>query len=138
MGLMNDCRFGGRITKDPELKKSSGGKEYVSFSLAVQKEYKDSKGEYGVDFLDFVAWSFSAKFIAKYIKKGEMLLVQSEASTNIYEKDGKQLKGHSYVVSRVQKISGGNQSDSQEPTKEVVKSIKKTAKKNASEDEMPF
>lgn len=86
---MNSVCLVGRLTADPNSYSSQNGKNIAKFSLAVQRNYKDKNGECGVDFINCVAYGYTANYILKYIKKGYMLSINGEIQTNRYEaKDG--------------------------------------------------
>lgn len=82
---MNKVILMGRMTKEPELKTTQGGTSVASFSLAVQKRFKDANGEYGVDFLDCVAWKTTAEFIHKFFRKGQQIGVVGSIQTRTYQ-----------------------------------------------------
>lgn len=75
---MNTVILLGRLTKDPELKTTQGGKSVVSFSLAVDG-YKET------EFIDCVAWNALAENLAKYKKKGEQIALTGRITTRSYE-----------------------------------------------------
>lgn len=85
---MNNVVLTGRITKDPELRKTNDGTSVVSFSLAVPSLRKNEKGDNLTDFINCVAWKQSADFMAQYVKKGYLLCVSGSVQTRSYEKDG--------------------------------------------------
>jgi hypothetical protein len=77
---MNSCHFVGKLAADPELREVNGT-YVVNFCLAVEDYRKDKEGEKHrqVNFLDFEAWDSGATTIAKHFKKGDMLIIESEA-----------------------------------------------------------
>jgi single-strand DNA-binding protein len=113
MSVYNNCSFIGRITKAPELNVSKGDKEYVAFSLAVQRDFKDNKGNYGVDFVDLIAWGTRAKFIAKYVTPKDVIGVNGTVMTSMYkdEKSGNNIKNVSFNVGNVSIVSYGNKKE---------------------------
>ena len=82
---MNKVILVARLTKDPELKTTQSGASVASFSLAVQRRFKDANGEYGVDFVDCVAWKTTAEFIHKFFRKGQMIGVVGGIQTRTYQ-----------------------------------------------------
>lgn len=84
---MNVAIITGRLTKDVELKATTSGTSVVSFTVAVNRDYKKD-GESIADFLDVVAYGHIAEFIAKYFSKGQKIEIQGKMQTRIYEKDG--------------------------------------------------
>ena len=70
---MNVATLLGRLVKDPELKHTASGTAVVSFTIAVDRRFKNANGEYKADFINCVAWKNTAEFIAKYFGKGQMI-----------------------------------------------------------------
>ena len=104
--MMNCVQVIGRITAEPEVKVTQGGKSILSFSLAVQRDYKNRSGEYDTDFFRCVAYQSSADYLGKYAKKGDMLAVSGALRQNTYEnRDGKKVSSVEISVSSVQILS---------------------------------
>lgn len=85
---MNKAILIGRLTADPELRKTESGISKCSFRLAIQEDFKKADGTRDVDFLNVVAWRSTADFIAKYFRKGSMIAVSGKNKCDIYEQDG--------------------------------------------------
>lgn len=84
---MNKVILKGRLTRDPELKRTNSDIAMCRFSLAVDRRY--SKGEERVcDFIYCKAWRQTAEAIAKYLTKGREMLVEGELNIEKWEKDG--------------------------------------------------
>lgn len=73
--MLNHITIMGRLTRDPELRRTAGGTAVTSFSLAVDRDYKNQDGEKETDFIDVVAWRATAEYVAKYYTKGRMAVV---------------------------------------------------------------
>lgn len=73
--MLNKCFLLGRLTKDPEIRRTNGGTAVTSFTLAVDRDFK-SNGEKETDFIDVVAWRNTAEFVSKYFSKGRMAIVE--------------------------------------------------------------
>lgn len=74
--MLNRIIIAGRMTKTPELRATQGGTSVTSFTLAVDRDFKDKQsGEKGVDFIDVVAWRGTAEFVTKYFGKGRVAIV---------------------------------------------------------------
>lgn len=72
--MLNKIVLMGRLTKDPELRRTQSGTAVASFSIAVDRDYdKDA-----VDFIDCVAWRGTAEFVCKHFSKGRMIAVQGK------------------------------------------------------------
>lgn len=74
--MLNKCFIMGRLTRDPELRRTQSGTAVTSFSLAVDRDFKEQNGERLTDFIDVVAWRATAEFVAKHFTKGRMAVVE--------------------------------------------------------------
>lgn len=83
--MLNKAILTGRLTAAPDLKKTSSGVVVTAFTLAVQRQYKDSAGNYPTDFINCVAWRNTAEFICKHFDKGNMISVVGELNSRKYE-----------------------------------------------------
>ena len=66
----------GRLTRDPELRRTGSGTAVTSFSLACDRDFKSQSGEKDTDFIEVVAWKNTAEFVSKYFSKGRMAVVE--------------------------------------------------------------
>lgn len=73
--MLNRIILMGRLTHDPELRRTQSDTPVCSFSLAVDRDYKRD-GEKETDFIDIVAWRSTADFVGKYFTKGRMAVVE--------------------------------------------------------------
>ena len=73
--MLNHIVLMGRLTRDPELRRTGSGTAVTSFSLAVDRDFKSQSGEKETDFIDIVAWRSTAEFVSKYFTKGSMAAV---------------------------------------------------------------
>lgn len=83
--MLNNVTLAGRLTKDPEVRRTNSGKAVVSFSIACERDFKNN-GEKVTDFFNIVAWGNTAEFVGKYIGKGRMVAVAGRLETRSYEK----------------------------------------------------
>ena len=75
--MLNKIFIMGRLTRDPELRRTQTGTPVASVSLAVDRDFKDkSTGERATDFIDVVAWRQTAEFVSRYFSKGRMAVVE--------------------------------------------------------------
>lgn len=75
--MLNRIILSGRLTRAPELRRTQSGIPVASFSLAVNRDFKDkATGETPVDFIDIVAWRHTGEFAANYFAKGSMAVVE--------------------------------------------------------------
>ncbi len=78
----------GRLTRDVELTKTPSDISVAKFTLAINRSYKDDKGNDQADFLPVVVWRNQAENCAKYLSKGSQCAVTGTIQTRSYEKDG--------------------------------------------------
>ncbi len=87
---LNQVTLMGNLTRDPELRQTPNGQNVCSFSLALNRSYKDSSGEWQevTDYIDIVAWGPLAERVAQYLSKGRRCLVQGRLQSRSWEQDG--------------------------------------------------
>lgn len=103
---MNKAILSGRMTKDPEAKKTQNGTSCAQFTLAVDRGYKDANGNRQTDFINCVAWRNTAEFVSKYFKKGSPALITGMINTRTYDdKDGKKVYVTEVVAENVEFFS---------------------------------
>src|SRR6185369_7914939 len=80
----------GNLTRDPELRQTPNGQNVVSFSLALNRSYKDASGEWQevTDYVDCVAWAALAERVAQYLSKGRRAMVVGRLQSRSWEQDG--------------------------------------------------
>ena len=74
--MLNKIIIMGRLTRDPELRRTGSGTSVTSFSLACDRDFKSQSGEKETDFIEVVAWKNTAEFVSKYFSKGRMAVVE--------------------------------------------------------------
>ena len=74
--MLNKILIMGRLTRDPELRRTGIGTAVTSFSLACDRDFKSQSGEKETDFIEVVAWKNTAEFVSKYFSKGRMAVVE--------------------------------------------------------------
>lgn len=87
---LNQVTLMGNLTRDPELRQTPTGQNVTSFSLALNRSYKDASGEWqeATDYIDIVAWGPLAERVAQYLSKGRRCLVQGRLQSRSWEQDG--------------------------------------------------
>lgn len=134
----------GRLTADPELKKTPSDVSVTNFSIAVQRSYKSGE-EPITDFINIVAWRSTAEFICKYFQKGSMIGVEGSIQTRKYEdKDGNSRTAFEVVVNNVQfvdsKKTNNNSVDisAPDPLAQVQENLNVAGFKTSEDDDLPF
>ena len=82
---MNKSILIGRLTADPELRQTQSGVASCRFTVAVNRKFKNDKGEYEADFITCVAWRQTAEFVSRYFSKGKMIAVEGTLHTGSYQ-----------------------------------------------------
>lgn len=111
---MNKAILMGRLTKDPEVRYTNGGKTIGSFSIAVDRRFK-SEGQPEADFFTCVTFGKQAEFVEKYLKKGTKILLSGQIQNNNYEKDGVKHYNTQIVVDEIE-FAESKRSQSEEPS----------------------
>ena len=88
--MLNHIVIMGRLTRDPELRRTGSGIAVTSFSLAVDRDFSPKDGgERETDFIDCVAWRSTGEFVSKYFTKGSMAVVSGRLQIRSWnDKDG--------------------------------------------------
>jgi single-strand DNA-binding protein len=98
---MNLAILVGRLTADPELKKTPNGVSVATFSVAVDRRFQ-SNGERKADFINCVAWRNTAEFVNSYFTKGRMAVVSGRLQIRSWtDKDGNKRKSAEVVADNV-------------------------------------
>ena len=101
--MLNHIVIMGRLTRDPELRRTGSGVAVTSFSLAVDRDFapKDG-GERETDFIDCVAWRQTGEFVSKYFAKGRMAVVSGRLQIRSWtDKDGNKRRTAEVVADNV-------------------------------------
>ena len=86
---MNKAILMGRLTRDPELRYTQSNVPVATFTVAIDRRFKNQNGEREADFITCVAWRQQAEFVSKWFTKGRMIAVVGSIQTRRYvDKDG--------------------------------------------------
>lgn len=101
--MLNHIDIMGRLTRDPELRRTASGISCVSFTLAVDRDYSGKDGgEKETDFIDCVAWRSTADFVSKYFSKGRMAVVSGRLQIRGWtDKEGNKRRSAEVVADNV-------------------------------------
>ena len=100
--MLNHIVLMGRLTRDPELRRTGSGIAVASFTLAVDRDYAAQGAEKETDFVDIVAWRNTAEFVSKYFTKGRMAVVSGRLQIrNWQDKDGNKRRTAEVVADNV-------------------------------------
>lgn len=101
--MLNRIIIMGRLTRDPELRRTGSDIPVASFTLAVERDFKDkSTGEKITDFIDVTAWRQTAEFASKYFQKGRMAVVEGKLQMRDWQdKDGNKRRTAEVVADNI-------------------------------------
>lgn len=87
--MLNTITISGRLASDPELRRTGSGVAVASFTLAVERDYKDANGQRETDFVPCVAWRQTGEFVSSYFSKGQQAIVTGRLQMRRWtDKDG--------------------------------------------------
>ena len=101
--MLNHITIMGRLTRDPELRRTGSGIAVASFTVAVDRDFgKNENGEKETDFIDCVAWRQTGEFVSKYFTKGRMAVVSGRLQIRSWtDKDGNKRRTAEVVADNV-------------------------------------
>lgn len=100
--MLNIAIIMGRLTRDPELRRTGSGKPVASFTVAVDRDYAADGQEKETDFIDCIAWNGTAEFVQKYFNKGSMIVVSGRLQLrNWTDKEGNKRRSAEIVANNV-------------------------------------
>ena len=100
--MLNRIVLMGRLTRDPELRRTGSGTAVTSVTLAVDRDFKEQDGTKKADFINVVAWKGTAEMLAKYFTKGRMAVVEGRLQLRDWtDKDGNKRRTAEVVANSV-------------------------------------
>jgi single-strand DNA-binding protein len=104
----NQVTLMGNLTRDPELRTTPNGASVCSFSLALNRSYKNSEGNWteATDYIDIVAWGPLGERVAQYLTKGRPALVSGRLQSRSWEQDGNKRSKVEVVANDVTFLGG--------------------------------
>ena len=125
MSAINSVTITGRLTRDPELRTTTTGKQVCSFGVAVQKRFKPQNSEErDADFFNVTAWGQTAEFVSNYAGKGRLVGVTGRLETRKYtNKDGIEVNAVDIVADNIVLLDRPKDSDAGTPVGAAVASV---------------
>lgn len=133
MRSINEVTILGNLTRDPDLRKTQGGKSVVSFSVATNREWYDKESQEkkeAVDYHNVVFWGKPAELIDQYSQKGSKILVKGRLQTRSYEDKEGNKKYVTEIIGSDFVFLGGGREESKQVEEETQEEIR--------DDEVPF
>jgi len=130
----------GRLTRDPELRYVPSGAPVASFTLAVDRPFRDQQGNRETDFIDIVAWRKLAEQVSQYMSKGRMVAVEGRLQIRSYEtQDGQKRKVAEVVADGVRFLDRGRPSTAEAaPAATPAPAAEDAAPGGGDEEDVPF
>lgn len=132
--MLNKIILMGRLTKNPELRRTNSGTAVAGFTLAVDRDFKSQSGEKETDFIEVVAWRGTAEFVSKYFSKGRQAVVEGRLQIRDWtDKDGNKRKTAEVVADNVYFADS-----KQKANDSVVESTQEFTEVPEDDDDLPF
>lgn len=132
----------GNLTRDPELRTTPNGATVCSFSLALNRSYKNAEGDWteATDFIDIVAWGPLGERVAQYLTKGRPALVNGRLQSRSWEQEGQKRSKVEVVAQDVTFLGGAGggsaPTSTDEPRADASAKPKKASGKKAKEEDV--
>lgn len=124
--MINKSILVGRLTSDPAIRKTQSGISVASFVVAVDRRFKNDRGEYESDFIKCTAWRQTADFVGRYFFKGSKIGLVGSIQTGSYEKDGQTHYTTEVVVDEAYFVESKKGGDSQERVEQKTNETKRS------------
>lgn len=121
----------GNLTRDPELRTTPNGQNVASFSLAVNRTWRNAQGEQqeAVDYIDCNIWGKPAEVINQYMRKGSGILVSGRLQQRSWEQEGQKRSKVEVVVEDFNFVGGGQGDNTGAPASSAPASTSSSSKK---------
>lgn len=133
---LNQVTLMGNLTRDPELRQTPNGQSVCSFSLALNRSYRDANGEWqeATDYINIVAWGPLGERVSQYLNKGRRCLVQGRLQSSSWEQDGKKRSKIEVLANDVTFLDGRGESGAGAESSDATETSKATTKDVVIED----
>ena len=136
---MNKAILVGRLTREPELRTTASGVSVASFTVAVNRRFKNADGNYDADFINCIAWRNTAEFVCKHFTKGKQIGLVGSIQTRDYEKDGKKVYVTEVAVDEAYFVGdNGNTAEKANLAQNTMPDNGGFAPAPATDDDLPF
>lgn len=130
--MLNTITIMGRMTRDPELRRTESGIAVASFAVACERDYAPQGGEKETDFINVVCWRSTAEFVDKYFSKGRMAVVSGRLQIRDWtDKEGNKRRSAEILADRVYFGDSKHDNDSHEAKSDFTEV-------QGNEDDLPF
>lgn len=139
---MNRVELIGRLTKDPELRCTAQNIDVASFTIAINRQFKDKQE---TDYIQCKAFNKRAELIHKYCKKGDLIAIEGSIRTGKYDKEGQTIYTTDIITENIQFLTKKTEDKQEEPQEKTEDNPMADnvfadfgSKIDLSEDDLPF
>lgn len=138
--MINNVVLVGRLTRDPELRHTPSNVAVATFSLAVNRNFKNQAGDYEADFISCIMWRQQAENFANWLKKGALVGITGHIQTRSYDNQQGQRVYVTEVVAESFQIleKKDNAANNASMENQIPPSFEKTNPMDISDDDLPF
>ncbi len=137
--MINQVILLGRLVKAPELRQTQTGTEVCTFTLAVNRKFKNQEGQSEADYINCVAFKNTATLISKYVGKGEKLAITGKITSRSYESANGDKKYVTEVIVEGMTFLEPKKDISEKSNSEIVRDVMQNDSwKDISDDDLPF
>ena len=138
--MINNVVLVGRLTRDPELRYTPSNVAVATFSLAVNRNFKNQAGDYEADFISCIMWRQQAENFANWLKKGALIGITGRIQTRSYDNQQGQRVYVTEVVAESFQIleKKDNSTNNASMENQIPPSFEKTNPMDISDDDLPF
>lgn len=138
--MINNVVLVGRLTRDPELRYTPSNVAVATFSLAVNRNFKNQAGDYEADFISCIMWRQPAENFANWLKKGALVGITGRIQTRSYDNQQGQRVYVTEVVAESFQIleKKDNTANNASMENQIPPSFEKTNPMDISDDNLPF
>lgn len=138
--MINNVVLVGRLTRDPELRYTPSNVAVATFSLAVNRNFKNQAGDYEADFINCIMWRQQAENFANWLKKGALVGITGRIQTRSYDNQQGQRVYVTEVVAESFQIleKKDNAANNASMENQIPPSFEKTNPMDISDDDLPF
>lgn len=137
--MINRVILVGRLTRDPELRKTNNGTAVSSFTLAVDNRSKDANGEKTTNFIPCIVWNQQAEIVTRFMHKGSLVGVDGRINQRTYEsKEGKKVSVIEIMCDSVQFLERKEEVFSQNNKEDAISGEMNKNSPISNDDDLPF
>ena len=135
--MINRVVLVGRLTRDPELRRTGNGTAVASFTLAIDNRLKDANGQYTTSFIPCVVWNQQAENCVRFVHKGSLVGIEGRLNQRTYQnKEGNNVQVIEVMCDSVQYLDPKKQDETSQQTQSTE--TKNTSNVDDFEDSLPF